>query len=209
MTFDLADYPPDWKDFSRRIRFVRAGNRCECTGECGLHGAGLFHPAARRCVEMNGTKAKWAKSRVVLSVAHLNAKGGPCQCEPKCSIAAHVKAMCARCREGPVRHRQAAFKVIRRGIVKCIIAEESDHVIGGLRMKELLRWFRRPLTKYGPVCCFGTTLTWYGWGFDIQWRGGWIVYTSNAWKWGGWRMYWSPDGTPNHKRARPIWIRRG
>ena len=97
MTFNLADYPADWKDFSRRIRFDRAAGRCECLGECGLHGAGLFHPAARRCVEMNGTKAKWAKSRVVLSVAHLNAKGGPCQCEPKCSIAAHVKAMCARC----------------------------------------------------------------------------------------------------------------
>lgn len=28
-------YPADWPAISHRIRFVRAGGRCECRGECG------------------------------------------------------------------------------------------------------------------------------------------------------------------------------
>jgi len=97
VSFNPADYPKNWKQFSLDIRVMRARLRCECTGECGLHGAGLFQTKARRCVEMDGEKAKWAKGRVMLTVAHLNAKGGPCRCDPVCSIAAHVKAMCQRC----------------------------------------------------------------------------------------------------------------
>lgn len=112
MTFNPADYPKGWKNFSVRIRLVRADNRCECEGECGLHGKDLFHEAARRCVEMNGSKAQWAKGRIMLTVAHLNAKGGPCQCPPLCSIAKHVKAMCQRChlRYGGERHAGNATK---------------------------------------------------------------------------------------------------
>lgn len=30
-------YPPEWKAISHRIRFERAGGRCECIGECGKH----------------------------------------------------------------------------------------------------------------------------------------------------------------------------
>ena len=44
-------YPKDWKAISLRIRFERAGGRCECVGQCGLdHGGrcdarhGLPHP---------------------------------------------------------------------------------------------------------------------------------------------------------------------
>ena len=36
-------------------------------------------------------------TRCVLTVAHLNAKGGPCACEPRCADPAHVKAMCQGC----------------------------------------------------------------------------------------------------------------
>lgn len=32
MPINYADYPPDWKEISRRIRFERAGNRCEWCG---------------------------------------------------------------------------------------------------------------------------------------------------------------------------------
>lgn len=28
-------YPADWRDISHRIRFDRAGGRCECDGRCG------------------------------------------------------------------------------------------------------------------------------------------------------------------------------
>lgn len=32
---NAARYPDDWPEISRRIRFDRAGGRCECRGECG------------------------------------------------------------------------------------------------------------------------------------------------------------------------------
>lgn len=107
---DKKNYPKDWPEISRRIRFERAGNQCECTGECGLHGPSLFNSGPRRCVEMNGRPAKWAKGKVMLTVAHMNAPGGPCQCEPRCGIDDHLKAMCQRCHlrydvELHVRHR--------------------------------------------------------------------------------------------------------
>lgn len=85
-------YPPNWKEFSRKIRFERAAGRCECAGECGLH---RTTGGPRRCVERDGEPAKWAKGTIVLTVAHL--------CRPKdhggkkCAEPSHVKAMCQRC----------------------------------------------------------------------------------------------------------------
>lgn len=97
MGFDPKDYPKSWTSFSILIRFERARMCCECTGECGLHGPSLFKAGFRRCVEMDGEKAKWARGDVMLTVAHLNAKGGPCRCHPLCMNPDHVKAMCQRC----------------------------------------------------------------------------------------------------------------
>lgn len=94
MPMDRARYPENWESFSAEIRFTRAGSRCECEGECGLH---RTHPGPRRCSEVHGQKAKWAKGKVVLTVAHLNNDRGPCSCEPRCARADHVKAMCQRC----------------------------------------------------------------------------------------------------------------
>ena len=59
-----SDYPADWAAISLRIR-ERAGWRCECTGECGLH-------RGVRCSERNGHDAQWANGKVVLTVAHRN-----------------------------------------------------------------------------------------------------------------------------------------
>jgi hypothetical protein len=81
-------YPPAWKEVSLTIRVDRAGGQCECAGECGLH---RTHPGPRRCIEMNGRPAVWAKGTVVLTVAHL------CTCKPLCADPAHLKAMCQRC----------------------------------------------------------------------------------------------------------------
>ncbi|MGW8985118.1 hypothetical protein ACWGQ9_20930 [Streptomyces parvus] len=39
---NLHRYPRDWPQISARIRFERAGGRCECTGHCGLE-----HPGGR------------------------------------------------------------------------------------------------------------------------------------------------------------------
>lgn len=110
MPMKRADYPKDWGNFSNKIRFERADGRCECDGECGLHGPSMFHPGPRRCTERHGEAARWAKGKIVLTVAHLNGPGGPCSCVPHCAIESHVKAMCQRCHlkydvERHVRHR--------------------------------------------------------------------------------------------------------
>jgi len=94
MPSNKEKYPHNWGLFSKRIRMGRAKGRCECTGECGLH---KTTPGPRRCVEELGKPAKWAKGNVVLSVAHLNNDGGPCNCDPLCAKGEHVKAMCSRC----------------------------------------------------------------------------------------------------------------
>lgn len=85
---NASDYPPDWKEISHRIRFERAKGRCECTGECGLHKTA---PGPRRCTEINGRLAKWARGKVMLTTAHL------CKCDPLCGNEDHLKAMCNRC----------------------------------------------------------------------------------------------------------------
>jgi len=94
MPFDRRKYPANWEDVSQEIRFVRAGGRCECEGECGLH---RTNPGPRRCVEINGEDSRYQRGKVVLTVAHLNAPGGICQCEPRCADPSHLKAMCQRC----------------------------------------------------------------------------------------------------------------
>lgn len=83
-----AKYPANWKEFSRSIRVDRAGERCECVGECGLHHT---HPGPRRCIERHMQEATYAKGKVVLTTAHL------CNCDPPCVNPDHVKAMCNRC----------------------------------------------------------------------------------------------------------------
>lgn len=86
MPVDYSKYPADWKDISLSIR-KRSGGQCECQGECGLH---KTNPGPRRCCERNGEPAKWAKGKIVLTVAHLN--HDPMDCRPD-----NLKAMCQRC----------------------------------------------------------------------------------------------------------------
>lgn len=88
MPADMKRYGKGWPAFSLSIRRDRAANRCECTGECGLHST---PPGPRRCTEVNGQQAEYAKGMVVLTTAHL------CGCDPPCMIPEHVKAMCNRC----------------------------------------------------------------------------------------------------------------
>ncbi len=100
-------YPAFWKTLSHKIRVERAKGRCECTGECGLH---RTHPGPRRCVELNGQPAKWAKGTVVLTTAHL------CQ-DSTCDDETHLKAMCNRChlRYDVKQHQSNAFRTRREG----------------------------------------------------------------------------------------------
>lgn len=77
-------YPADWPDISRRIRFERAGGRCECQGECGRG----THDG--RCPNVHGMPAYGTGSQVVLTTAHLDHT--PENCDPE-----NLKAMCQGC----------------------------------------------------------------------------------------------------------------
>lgn len=79
---DPTIYPPYWKQFSKYIRFERAENSCE------------------KCDRKNGDlSAKF--TIVVLTVAHLDHEGGPCDCKQttgrKCARPDHVLALCQAC----------------------------------------------------------------------------------------------------------------
>lgn len=113
MPMNRANYPANWKEFSKEIRFGRAGGRCECAGECGrTHDGGRceketgkLYPSGQPVeTELGDVETK---SVCILTVAHLNAKGGCCTCEPRCANHDHVRAMCQGCHlryDGP-RHQ--------------------------------------------------------------------------------------------------------
>lgn len=92
---NLALYPANWKAISRRIRFERAGNRCEW---CGVrnHAFGrwasktsdVFHYAdagERDTLTAEGVKV----IRIVLTVAHLNH-------DPRDNREENLAALCQR-----------------------------------------------------------------------------------------------------------------
>jgi hypothetical protein len=81
---NVGRYPPDWRQISRRIRFDRAGGRCECTGECGRG----THDG--RCPNRHHQPAYGTGSTVVLTVAHLDHTPENCDEE-------NLRAMCQGC----------------------------------------------------------------------------------------------------------------
>jgi len=104
MPFIKSRYPKDWPMISKRIR-ERSGGRCECEGECGLH---RTHPGPRRCEERNGQPAKWAKGKIVLTVAHMNHQPMDCRDD-------NLKALCQRCHlRYDHEHHQVNARATRR-----------------------------------------------------------------------------------------------
>ena len=106
-----ARYPKDWKAISLRIRKERAGDRCECTGECGEE----HWTNDDRCEARNNEPHPVTLSRVVLTVAHLDHQPENCADE-------NLKAMCQRC------HNKMDAPMRRRGIkerqrAKCAIGD--------------------------------------------------------------------------------------
>lgn len=106
-----ARYPKNWKQISERIRFERAGNRCECTGECGDDhhsepGNPIYGRAPNpRCTAINYHEHPITGSRVILTVAHLNHQVEECGDD-------NLKAMCQRC------HNKMDAPMRRAGIKK-------------------------------------------------------------------------------------------
>ncbi len=89
-----ARYPADWRQISDRIRFVRAGGRCECTGECGMpaHATMSIDVADPRCINVHGQPTVYGarSSIVVLTTAHLDHTPENCDDE-------NLRAMCPGC----------------------------------------------------------------------------------------------------------------
>ncbi|AXF51582.1 HNH endonuclease [Mycobacterium phage Constella] len=94
-------YPPDWREISQRIRFVRAAGRCECEGECGRG----THQG--RCPNRHGEPAYGTGSRVVLTTAHLNHIPEDCRDE-------NLRAMCNGCHLHYDKDHHAATRAARR-----------------------------------------------------------------------------------------------
>ena len=108
-------YPANWKALSHRIRFDRAGGRCECDGRCGAdhkaeseqlkraldladeHTESLYFAGDyRRCPERHGSDALWRllfdqdPARVILTTAHLDQT-------PENNDERNLMALCQRC----------------------------------------------------------------------------------------------------------------
>jgi len=82
-----ARYPKDWKTVVvPRIR-KRSGNRCECTGQCGLVHEGTWRSNGNRCNVKNKTVGMVQPGGtvscgvVILTVMHLNHQPEDCRDE--------------------------------------------------------------------------------------------------------------------------------
>jgi hypothetical protein len=108
---DASIYPPYWRQFSEYIRFERAASKCE---RCKVpnYAVIVWDRFGRWHLEdeIHGYNSDvgdhlfpddWKASKVVLTVAHLDADGDVCRCQDEtgflCAKPDHVKAMCQRC----------------------------------------------------------------------------------------------------------------
>lgn len=101
---NASRYPVNWDEISKRIRFDRAGGRCECEGECGRG----THEG--RCPNVHGGEAYGTGSLVILTVAHLDHEPEKCEDE-------NLRAMCQGCHLHYDRehHAQTAYVTRRQG----------------------------------------------------------------------------------------------
>lgn len=80
---NVALYPSDWKQISYRIRFKRAGGRCECTGQCGIdHGD--------RCEARHKELHPITGSLVILTTMHMDH-------DPTNNVPGNLMAGCQQC----------------------------------------------------------------------------------------------------------------
>lgn len=104
-----------WRALSQRIRKERAGDRCECVGECGTDH--LAENAERqmprgvegRCSAFEGQPHPVTRSAVVLTVAHLD--HDPTNNDEE----GNLRALCQRCHNRyDQAHRKANANQTRR-----------------------------------------------------------------------------------------------
>lgn len=81
-------YPANWTEIASRIKFERAGGRCECDGRCGdplCHG--LKHG---RCNAEHGEPHPVNGKKTIMTCAHINHKPEECGDDD-------LAGWCARC----------------------------------------------------------------------------------------------------------------
>lgn len=107
MPCDYKNYPPHWKELRAKV-LLRAGNKCECTGEClseSCRKARCNAPNGRVVQRKKTNQAEWAPAlfldapetpelgkpfKIVLTTAHT------CQ-DASCGDVEHLLALCQRC----------------------------------------------------------------------------------------------------------------
>lgn len=107
-----AKYPKEWRLISTLIRKYRALDLCECRGECGhdheAENAPWITGHIRRCLAGNDYPHPVTKSRVVLTVAHLDH-------DPTHNTEANLRALCQRCHLAyDAKHHRAEAHKTRR-----------------------------------------------------------------------------------------------
>lgn len=114
-----ARYPTNWKtEVVPRIR-ARSGNRCECTGQCGIPHIGEDNLAGR-CPRWHLEFIVEREATVILTVAHLNHRPEDCSDE-------NLLHMCQGCHNRydlPTRraNRRARLRVeqeVTQGVLFC------------------------------------------------------------------------------------------
>lgn len=129
-----ARYPADWPRTSLRIRFERAGGRCECQGECG-------HDHGGRCPERDGEPHSVTGSNVVLTVGHIHH-------DPQRSADEELRAWCQRCHlayDQPLHATNARRTLSKRRIAAAGTLELFDSDLGDRTRLPV------PLPKIRPV----------------------------------------------------------
>ena len=115
MPMNRKDYPPDWEDISRFIRFERADGKCE---RCGApHGALIVrdprHPEHYETLDDMEAEIAALEGerviRVVLTTAHLPEAASTMDCRPEV-----LAALCQRCHFHLDRERHLATRAAKR-----------------------------------------------------------------------------------------------
>ncbi len=106
-------YPADWPLISDRIRFERAGGRCECLGECGKDHVDEDGVIFYRCTARHNKPHPMTGSIVPLTTAHLDDTPENSDNPDGVFILlpleeSNLRAMCQRCHLNRDRHIHVA-----------------------------------------------------------------------------------------------------
>ena len=113
MPVDPNAYPPEWPEISRRIRFERAGGRCECRGECGHahpggrcnapHGKTVYRSRVAPWLWQHDPCEDCYPVRIILTTAHLDH-------DRRNNAESNLRALCQFCHLNHDRLHRAALE---------------------------------------------------------------------------------------------------